>query len=249
MYKIKYKVNMLPQIGIHFVKDEVSGERKTFNDGISFMSLCRATEEIEVFLAAGVSEVIDYKWNAIGFNFHLIGCMAHGFYIAVLILYINLVYVSGGDSETHAHDSDKPEQFDQSYSILLAIGSLYPMIYDVTQMLKTGLVEYMSDMWNFMGFLYLVSSTQQIAYHMILGPNDIKSKISMTAVILLSMVKTLFYLRIFTKLSPIIKMLTSVIKDLQPFMLFFFVLLIKFSLIIGIMGLGNKNSQDGEFGK
>jgi len=69
----------------------------------------------------------------------------------------------------------------------------------------------------------------------------------MTAVILLSMVKTLFYLRIFPKLSPIIKMLTSVIKDLQPFMLFFFVLIVKFSLIIGIMGLGNKNLQDSWF--
>ena len=106
MFKIKYKLNLLPQIGIHIVKDE--GQSKTINDGISFMSLCRATEELEVFLADGVKEVIDYKWNVIGFNFHLIGCLAHGFYMVVLIIYINLVYVSGGDTT----DPHEPKQFD-----------------------------------------------------------------------------------------------------------------------------------------
>ena len=34
-------------------------------------------------------------------------------------------------------------------------------------------------------------------------------------------------------------MLTTVIKDLQIFMIFFMLLLFKFSLMIGVMGIGN----------
>lgn len=68
----------------------------------------------------------------------------------------------------------------------------------------------------------------------------------MIIVILLSMGKTFFYLRIFDRLSPIVTMLTTVIKDLQVFMLFFFILIVKFALIIDIMGLGNRK-VDGAF--
>jgi len=68
----------------------------------------------------------------------------------------------------------------------------------------------------------------------------------MMMVILMSMGKTFFYLRIFSSLSPIISMLKKVIIDLQVFMLFFFILLYKFSLVIDIMGIGNRNI-DGAF--
>ena len=69
------------------------------------------------------------------------------------------------------------------------------------------------------------------------------SKQWMIVVVLLSMGKTFFYLRIFDRLSPIVTMLTKVIADLKIFMLFFFIMIIKFSLILDVMGIGNINIE------
>jgi len=94
--------------------------------------------------------------------------------------------------------------------------------------------------------MYIFCSISQVILHDRLGPAEIISKIAMTIVIILSMGKTFFFLRIFSKLSPIITMITKVMKDLQVFMFFFLILILKFSLIVDIMGIGNVNI-DGPF--
>ena len=114
-------------------------------------------------------------------------------------------------------------------------------------MFKTGLTDYMSDTWNLVGFLYLVFSLTQIIMHLSIGPFQFYSKLAMTCVLMLSLSKTFFYLRIFSSFSTIIKMLTTVLKDLQIFILFFLLLLFKFSLMLGVLGLGNLKFNDGKF--
>ena len=70
----------------------------------------------------------------------------------------------------------------------------------------------------------------------------------MIFIILLAIIKTFFYLKIFGALSPIVTMLTNVIYDLRIFMLFYIILIVLFSLLLGVLGLGNK-FIDGGFKK
>ena len=49
VYKIKYQLNLLPQIGEYISEEET--EQKTINEGESFMSLCRDTSELNIFMA------------------------------------------------------------------------------------------------------------------------------------------------------------------------------------------------------
>ena len=72
----------------------------------------------------------------------------HLFYIFTLVLYINIVYI---------HNSGTPQD-QQTYSILLAFGILYPAMYDWTQMFRGGLENYFSDFWNYTDLLYIWSS-------------------------------------------------------------------------------------------
>ena len=46
----------------------------------------------------------------------------------------------------------------KTYSILLAVGILYPAMYDWTQMFRGGLENYFSDFWNYTDLLYIWSS-------------------------------------------------------------------------------------------
>jgi hypothetical protein len=61
----------------------------------------------------------------------------------------------------------------------------------------------------------------------------------MILIILLSIVKTFFFLRIFGSLSYIVTMLTNVIYDLRVFFIFYMSLIFLFSLIFGVLGIGN----------
>ena len=53
------------------------------------------------------------------------------------------------------------------------------------------------------------------------------------------LIKTFFYLRIFSELSHIVTMMKQVFYDLRIFMLFYFILVIKFSMILAILRVGN----------
>ena len=94
LYKIKYKINMLPLIGIYMIRD-ADNEKMFVNEGLSIMDLCSKTSEINVFLSRQVDDLIEFKWKKFGFNFHFMGCVAHIFYLGVMTAYINLVYVDG----------------------------------------------------------------------------------------------------------------------------------------------------------
>ena len=61
----------------------------------------------------------------------------------------------------------------------------------------------------------------------------------MTIVLILALIKSLFFLRIFDSLSYLVTLLRSVIYDLRIFMLFYAILMFMFSLIIGVLGLSN----------
>ena len=238
VYKIKYSVNLLPIIGEHIIdKDEKNDNDKTYlNSDVNFMGLLNETEELEIYETQTIQELIQFKWDKYARKHHIFGCMMHLFYIFTLVLYINIVYI---------HNSGSPKD-QQTYSILLAFGILYPAMYDWTQMFRGGLENYFSDFWNYTDLLYIWSSIGNVICQNVNGPFHLLSKILMIIIIILALIKTFFFLRIFNALSPIVTMLTNVIYDLRIFLFFYTILIILFSLLLGILGIGNKNIP-GEF--
>lgn len=69
----------------------------------------------------------------------------------------------------------------------------------------------------------------------------------MSVIILLLVVKTFFFLRIFGTLTPLVVMLTNVFGDLRPFMLFYTILIIMLGQLYAVIGLGNALHKRGLF--
>lgn len=61
----------------------------------------------------------------------------------------------------------------------------------------------------------------------------------MAIIVLLLIAKTFFFLRIFPTLTPIVVMLTNVIYDLRIFLFFYTILILLFSQLFAVLGLGN----------
>lgn len=65
----------------------------------------------------------------------------------------------------------------------------------------------------------------------------------MSLVLLLALVKSLFFLRIFDNLSYLVTMIRSVIYDLRIFLIFYIILIFMFSLVMGVLGFQNFTSD------
>lgn len=124
------------------------------------------------------------------------------------------------------------------YSIVLLVGILYPMIYEIIQMFKIGLEDYFTDLGNYADLVYIFGSVAMAFVHMD-NPYSFGSKLLMSIIVILAIRRTFNFLRIFSVLSPIVTMLNNVIWDLRIFLTFYFILVLLFSLMYGVLGLGN----------
>lgn len=71
----------------------------------------------------------------------------------------------------------------------------------------------------------------------------------MCFIVILLIVKTFFFLRIFPILTPLVVMLTQVIGDLKAFMTFYAILIVMFSQFFCVLGVANYKLKEEEFGK
>lgn len=149
IYKIKYSVDLLPQIGQHF---HVDGNDQYFmNSNIHLMELCADKDELEIFDTATLSQLIHYKWENFGLRHHLIGCEMHLINTLLIVLYIILSYYN------------EPRE-DNIMILLLAIGILYPTNYEQFQVMKIGVVGYLHDTWNYGDMIYVSLSLTNIYF-------------------------------------------------------------------------------------
>lgn len=63
----------------------------------------------------------------------------------------------------------------------------------------------------------------------------------MTIILIMQILKSFFYLRIFEWLSYIVTMIYTVVADLKVFGLFFTILILLFSMVFAVLGAANEN--------
>ena len=114
----------------------------------------------------------------------------------------------------------------------------YPLVYEVIQMFKGGLGEYFADFGNYFDLIYIFGSFIMAFVHWG-NPYSFASKLLMSVIVTLAIRRTFNFLRIFNALSPIVTMLNNVIWQLRIFLTFYFILVVLFSLMYGVLGLGN----------
>jgi len=138
------------------------------------------------------------------------------------------------------HDQIK-EMVHHPILVVMFITLLHPLFYYGRMLVKHRL-EYLNDRWNLMYLSYVIFGMTNIVLQVSHGPNSFISQLVFITVILLTMMKTFFILRIIEGYSYIVTMLVNVISDLRVFLLFFTILMYNFSLILDIFGI-NKSDE------
>lgn len=232
LYKVSYTVNMLPTLG-EYVVEEDDG-RRVVNEGVSLINECIESGQLAIFESENFQHVIKFKWDKFAKNLHLRGCFFHFFYMMTLLIFINKVYINA-DSENL-----------RTYQILLCCGIVYPFWYDTMQLYRSGFKAYFADVANYLDLLYIYGGITNVVLQNVIDQHHFLNKLLMTVILLQQIYKTFFFLRIFDDLSYIVTMIQTVIFDLRVFGLFYSILLLLFSMIFAVIGVGNSNI-DGEF--
>ena len=181
----------------------------------------------------------------------------HLLYIVILILYTDKVYIKKAEDVKYIEPTtvgalptgqivvEHEDEDLRKYSYLLIAGIVYPLVYETVQMFKGGIGEYLSDTSNYIDMIYIWGSVAMSIIHMTAGPYLWYSKALMIMVVILAIRRTFSFLRIFKSLSPIVTMLQNVIWDLRVFLTFYVILTLLFSLMYGVLGLGNSRIPGG----
>jgi len=190
-----------------------------------------------MFESETLQTLIEFKWQQYGLNFHLFGFFIHIVYIIYLFVYTNIVYINGID-----------ENDTNIYAYILLIGILYPTVYETIQMLQNGVADYLGDIGNYVDLTYIWGSVIMSFLHASKnpGPYHWVSKGFMIVMAILAIRRTFNFMRVFRQFSPIVTMLQNVIWALRIFMTFYVILILLFSLVMSIIGLGN-HQIPGEF--
>jgi hypothetical protein len=132
-----------------------------------------------------------------------------------------------------------------TWQLVLIISMIYPFLYDHAQMIHQGPIDYFSEFWNYndMTFIWSVNVTLFIQRFEMVETDDFICKLLLVFTATCSIIKTFFFMRIFKNISYLVTMIFQVVVDLMPFMLFYFILIVFFSLYFGILGLGNFNVE------
>lgn len=195
------------------------------NKDVNFLDLCNASDELEMFGVRNLQDLIEYKWKTFGQFLHKISFYVHLFFLVILFSYYIIVYLNGDTNE--------------ALNWILLVIIMYPTLYELQYIRQTGLGEYFSDWGNCINIIYVWSSVMTVILHLTLGPLHKASRWLTCLNGLLLIRRTFTLLKIFEDLSPIVTMLSGVILDLKDFMTFYFIQCILFSLMLGVLGVGN----------
>ena len=134
--------------------------------------------------------------------------------------------------------------------MLLTYGMLicntYSFVYDTRQLVLQGFY-YFFDPWNYYDQMYIWSGYLNILFQI----RDIKgyergyvSQVVMIFFTIMMLVKTFFFMRIFEQFTKLVIMIKNVVSDLIEFIIFYILLLVMFSVVLGVLGVGNYENSN-----
>lgn len=182
-----------------YVEQDDEGEEKVVNEEVNLMALAEESEEMTIFDTPALVDIVEYRWDCYAFNFHAKGLFMNVLYIISFILYVKEGYI---------HSEEGNEEHRGIYLIVMNLGLIYPVVYELTQLVKTGFFEYIST--NKVDVIYYIAAITNIALQYMpeqFGHKSVTCKALMCYLTVNMIVKAFFYLRIFESMTGIVVML------------------------------------------
>lgn len=156
-------------------------------------------------------------------------------------MYVNDIYLR---DEVFVDGTRMNPEANTDYLIVLGVLLLRSVYIDLTQ-LRVGGAHYFDDPWNYVDILNISLGYWNIYNQLYNGTLELETKLVLITLILISLMKLFFYMRIIESFSYIVTMITSVFYDLRTFLAFYAILIVMCSLVFDIIS----RNPAGEYSK
>ena len=97
---------------------------------MDLIDILKDSEEYEAFKQQPLIDLITYKWDTTGFNFHIVSFVNHSVYMFFLTIYIGRVYILDGLHKIKEVDGEKVrvQESNNSFALVLMMGLILPGI-------------------------------------------------------------------------------------------------------------------------
>ena len=134
---------------------------------------------------------------------------------------------------------DDPTPLFQGLLIFQVLLLQYPLYWELSHLMIEGM-QYLDSAWNYLDILHCTVGFTNAGLQYLQQPQDLCPKLALILVILISLFKLFFFLRIYDSLSYIVTMIFQVIKDLQAFITFFFSLIFICAMVFNSVGINQQ---------
>jgi len=114
--------------------------------------------DIDIFKEQLIIDIIDYKWNLYAQKLFYFGGFMHFCFTLSVIIYVNQIYILNIGQIGYEDENNETNFW---FTIVLLVGIMYPMCYDLTQLVRSGW-DYFGDIWNYNDFLLIQFSLLNI---------------------------------------------------------------------------------------
>lgn len=182
-------------------QDDGSVKKEKINEDIDVIEMLSFSDEYYIFHAQSVIDLLEYKWNTYGFNFHSISFVSTFSQLILIIYYTYNIYLKDGLFEYVETDdpdilfgleriprSGNQDNLRNIPAFLLFVGLIYPVIYTFILISKIGPMKLIVEPHNvdkrvYVYVSYLGMTLFTILYHGRYDPQDFTSKLLMLIVI------------------------------------------------------------------
>ena len=203
------------------------------------MEAIAVSNELDVFRSDCVQDLIEFKWNMYARAVHMSGFYFHFSYIFMQAIFINSTYLAEGrfkDIDGKQIEFDQPPVMIHVYLILGLL--FYSAFYEVAQLCRAGLLYFFSAS-NFIDLSYVLVGYYNMYCQLFIGTSVFWCKLIFVIVIILSLMKTFYFMKIFMDFSYVVTMIYQVVFDLKSFLLFYFILVVFLSIILDVILMSN----------
>jgi hypothetical protein len=148
---MNYSMNLLPNVFSHLeMRPDSDGvlQETMVNSKFDVLDILKETTEYEIFKSKAVLDIIKFKWDCYGFNFHLIGFFNHMLLLTLLIVYDIRVYLNDGlyhyiDNPDFPRGKERVrlDPHGNDFAFILLIGIAYQFVYVLFQLKRIGIVK------------------------------------------------------------------------------------------------------------
>ena len=118
--------------------------------------------------------------------------------------------------------------------ILQGICLIYPVMYEIAQLRKTGVCNYVCT--NYKDWIHIVFGYLNIYMQLTQGTWSLQSKVVIILVIFATMFRTFESLRVIQSYSYIVTMIREVMYDLRVFLTFYVILILSCTMVLDVIG-------------